>query len=51
MRQFSARLLASTKQAYEAFAHMGLNYFDYAPQGNVSPDAIHASLRRPYGKG
>ncbi|KYK44306.1 hypothetical protein A1D31_36785 [Bradyrhizobium liaoningense] len=51
MRQFSARLLAPTKQAFEAFAHMGINYADFAPQGNVSPDAIDASLRRRYGKG
>lgn len=51
MRQFAARLLAPTKQAFEAFAHMGINYADYAPQGNVSPDAIDASLRRRYGKG
>lgn len=51
MRQFSARLLAPTKQAFEALAHMGINYADYAPQGNVSPDAIDASLRRRYGKG
>lgn len=51
MRQMSARLLAPTKQAYEAFAHMGINYADFAPQGNVSPDAIDASLKRRYGKG
>ena len=51
MRQMSARLLAPTKQAYEAFAHMGINYADFAPQGNGSPDAIDASLRRRYGKG
>ncbi|WP_407194297.1 phage tail tape measure protein [Bradyrhizobium sp. STM 3566] len=51
MRQFSARLLAPTKQAFEAFAHMGINYADFAPQGNVSPEAIDASLRRRYGKG
>lgn len=51
MRQFAARLLAPTKQAYEAFAHMGINYADYATQGGVSPDAIDASLRRRYGKG
>lgn len=51
MRQMSARLLAPTKQAFEAFAHMGINYGDFAPQGNVSPDAIDASLRRRYGKG
>ncbi|WP_456654089.1 phage tail tape measure protein [Bradyrhizobium lupini] len=51
MRQFSARLLAPTKQAFEAFAHMGINYSDFAPQGSVSPDAIDASLRRRYGKG
>jgi hypothetical protein len=50
MRQMSARLLAPTKQAYEAFAHMGINYADFAPQGNVTPDAIDASLKRRYGK-
>jgi hypothetical protein len=51
MRQLSARLLAPTKQAFEAFAHMGIDYSQYATQGNVSPDAIDASLRRRYGKG
>lgn len=51
MRAISARLLAPTKQAFEAFAHMGINYADYAPQGAVSTDAIDASLRRRYGKG
>ena len=51
MRQMSARLLAPTKQAFEAFAHMGIDYNQYATQGNVSPDAIDASLRRRYGKG
>jgi hypothetical protein len=51
MRQLSARLLAPTKQAFEAFAHMGIDYSQYATQGSVSPDAIDASLRRRYGKG
>jgi hypothetical protein len=51
MRAISARLLAPTKQAFEAFARMGINYADYAPQGAVSTDAIDASLRRRYGKG
>lgn len=51
LRQLSARLLAPTKQAFEAFAHMGIDYSQYATQGNVSPDAIDASLRRRYGKG
>ncbi|MDR6304673.1 hypothetical protein GGQ85_002385 [Nitrobacter vulgaris] len=51
MRQMAARLLAPTKQAFEAFAHMGIDYSQYAAQGNVSPDAIDASLRRRYGKG
>lgn len=51
MRQMSARLLAPTKQAFEAFAHMGIDYNKYATQGSVSPEAIDASLRRRYGKG
>ena len=37
MRQLSARLMAPTKQAFDAFAHMGLHYEDFATQGNVSP--------------
>jgi TP901 family phage tail tape measure protein len=51
MRQMSARLLAPTKQAFEAFAHMGIDYGQFATQGSVSPEAIDASLRRRYGKG
>lgn len=51
MRQMSARLLAPTKQAFDAFAHMGIDYSKFATQGNVSPDAIDAALRRGYGKG
>ena len=51
IRQMSARLLAPTQKAFEALAHMGINYADYAPQGGVSPEAIDASLRRRYGKG
>ena len=51
MRQLSARLMAPTKQSFDAFAHMGLRYEDFATQGNVSPDAIDATLKRRYGKG
>jgi|GEM_PF-2173751 len=51
MREFASKILSPTSKAFEAFAHMGINYADYAPQGNVSPDAIDASLRRRYGKG
>lgn len=50
-RQLAARLMAPTKTAFDAFAHMGINYADYAPQGNVSPEAIDAALLRRYGKG
>ncbi|MDO8980301.1 MAG: phage tail tape measure protein [Afipia sp.] len=51
MRQMAARLMAPTKQSYEAFARMGIHYEDYSKQGPVSPEAIDASLRRRYGKG
>src|SRR5262249_53067268 len=51
MRQMAARLLAPTKQAFEAFAHMGIDYNQFATQGSVNPDGIDASLRRRYGKG
>ncbi|QDM17552.1 phage tail tape measure protein [Tardiphaga sp. vice278] len=51
MRQMAARLMSPTKQSYEAFAHMGIDYGKYATQGSVSPDAIDASLRRRFGKG
>ena len=51
MRQFAARLLAPTKQAFEAFAHMGINYNDYAPQGAVNAEAIDAASRRRFGRG
>lgn len=50
-RQLAARLMAPTRPAFDAFAHMGINYADYAPQGNVSPDAIDPALLRRYGKG
>ncbi len=51
VRQMSARLMAPTKLAYDAFARMGIRYEDFATQGSVSPDAINASLQRRYGKG
>lgn len=51
MRQMSARLMAPTKLAYDAFARMGIRYEDFATQGSVSPEAINASLQRRYGKG
>jgi hypothetical protein len=51
MRQMAARLLAPTKGAFDAFARMGINYDQYASQGNVSVDAMEAAYRRRYGKG
>jgi len=51
MRAMSARLLAPTRPAYDALAHMGLNYADYSTQGPVSVDAIDRAALRRYGKG
>ena len=51
VRAMAGRLMAPTRQAFEAFSHMGLNYDAYATQGSVSPEAIDASLRRRFGKG
>jgi hypothetical protein len=50
-RQFYARLMAPTKQGYDALASAGINYDDYAKHGDVSPEAIDASLQRRFGKG
>ncbi len=51
MRQLSARLMAPTRKAFDAFAHMGINYEDFSTQGGVSPEAIDTAMRRHYGKG
>ncbi len=50
MRQMAARLLAPTKGAFDAFARMGIDYDQYAPQGSLSVDATEAAYKRRYGK-
>jgi hypothetical protein len=50
-RQLSARIMAPTKLGFDALSAAGIDYEQFAKRGNVSPEAIDASLKRRFGTG